>query len=102
VDETYRMLGREHEADLEREAQKRALAAAARAARPAPRPALAEPRRREWFGVVASRLTTFLQRRGLRAGGARLLDPGCRPMRRGSFSGSSTVTSELQRLPMEN
>ena len=30
MDETYRMLGREHEADLEREAQKRNLAATAR------------------------------------------------------------------------
>jgi len=34
VDETYRMLGREHEADLEREAQKRRLAASARHSRP--------------------------------------------------------------------
>jgi hypothetical protein len=39
VDETYRMLGREHQADLEREAQRRDLAAAARAARRAPRQA---------------------------------------------------------------
>jgi hypothetical protein len=29
MDETYRMLGREHEADLEREAQKRRLATVA-------------------------------------------------------------------------
>jgi hypothetical protein len=29
MDETYRMLGREHEADLEREAEKRHLAAVA-------------------------------------------------------------------------
>jgi len=29
LDETYRMLGREHKADLEREAQKRRLAAVA-------------------------------------------------------------------------
>jgi hypothetical protein len=29
MDETFRMLGREHEADLEREAQKRRLAALA-------------------------------------------------------------------------
>jgi hypothetical protein len=35
MDETYRMLGREHQADLEREALKRRLAADARAARPA-------------------------------------------------------------------
>lgn len=33
LDETYRMLGREHELDLEREAQKRGLAAAARVER---------------------------------------------------------------------
>jgi hypothetical protein len=32
VDETYRMLGREHEADLAREAQTRKLAASAREA----------------------------------------------------------------------
>jgi hypothetical protein len=31
VDETYRMLGREHELDLEREARKQSLAAAVRA-----------------------------------------------------------------------
>jgi hypothetical protein len=74
VDETYRMLGREHEADLEREAQKRALAAAARAARPAPRPA-AEPRRREWFGVVASRLTRFAESAGNKIGHMLLEDP---------------------------
>jgi hypothetical protein len=35
VDETFRMMGREHEADLEREAQKRRLAAVA-----GPRPVL--------------------------------------------------------------
>lgn len=75
MDETYRMLGREHEADLEREAQKRALAAAARAARPAPRPALAEPRRREWFGVVASRLTRFAESAGNKIGHMLLEDP---------------------------
>lgn len=40
MDETFRMLGREHEADLEREAQKRRLAALA-----APAPKRQEPRR---------------------------------------------------------
>jgi hypothetical protein len=35
--ETFRMLGEQHEADLEREANKRHLAGAARAARPTPR-----------------------------------------------------------------
>lgn len=35
MDETFRMMGREHEADLEREAQKRRLAAVA-GARPVP------------------------------------------------------------------
>ena len=41
MDETFRMLGREHQADLEREAQKRRLAALAGPAaktREAPRP----------------------------------------------------------------
>jgi hypothetical protein len=33
VDEAFRMLGREHQADLEREAQKRRLGAVARSAR---------------------------------------------------------------------
>jgi hypothetical protein len=36
--ETYRMLGREHEADLEREAAKQRLAEAARGQQGAPRP----------------------------------------------------------------
>ena len=39
MDETFRMLGREHEADLEREAQKRRLAALS-----APAPKRQEPR----------------------------------------------------------
>jgi hypothetical protein len=34
VDEQYRMLGREHQADLEREADRRRLAAEARGTRP--------------------------------------------------------------------
>jgi hypothetical protein len=40
VDETFRMLGREHQADLEREAQKRQLAALAGTAPIAPGTAL--------------------------------------------------------------
>ena len=40
MDEMYAMLGREHQADLDREAQKRHLAAVA-----GPRPALPEKRR---------------------------------------------------------
>jgi hypothetical protein len=35
-DETYRMLGKEHDADLEREARKRQLAAEVRRSRPEP------------------------------------------------------------------
>jgi len=51
VDETFRMLGREHQADLEREAQKRRLAAVARTAPIAPRAArpLRERRRLLFF-----------------------------------------------------
>jgi hypothetical protein len=47
VDETFRMLGREHELDLEREAQRRGLAAAVKADHRAPTAGL-EPRRKEW------------------------------------------------------
>jgi hypothetical protein len=46
MDEMYRTLGREHEADLEREAQKRRLAAQA-GPRPKPEEA-ARPSRRRW------------------------------------------------------
>jgi hypothetical protein len=40
MDETYRMLGREHQAELEREADRRRLAAAARATEVRARPKL--------------------------------------------------------------
>jgi hypothetical protein len=46
VDETYRMLGREHELDLAREARNRGLAAAVGADRTSG--ARVEPKRRRW------------------------------------------------------
>jgi hypothetical protein len=52
VDETFWMLGREHEADLEREAARRRLAASARPERPA----LASRWRRRWSVFVGVRL----------------------------------------------
>jgi hypothetical protein len=58
VDETYRMLGREHQADLKREAQRRHLAATARAAQPAPVQA-SERRRREWLDLLRSWLAAL-------------------------------------------
>ncbi len=58
VDEIFRMLGRERQADLEREAQRRQLAAAAR---PASVKALSKPRRRTRVGWVPSRLAAFLR-----------------------------------------
>jgi hypothetical protein len=48
MDETYRMLGREHEADLEREAHKRRLAADA-----GPRRAVRDKRRSERRTLLA-------------------------------------------------
>jgi hypothetical protein len=61
VDETYRMLGREHEADLAREAQTRKLAASAREARPARMRDTKHfvARKRTWF--VPARLAAFLR-----------------------------------------
>jgi hypothetical protein len=47
VDETYRMLGREHELDLAREARNRGLATAVRAERRAA-PERVEAKRRDW------------------------------------------------------
>jgi hypothetical protein len=61
VDETYRMLGSEHQADLEREAQRRHLAAAARASRPASTKAAPEPRRRTRMRWVPARLAALLR-----------------------------------------
>ena len=58
MDETYRLLGKAHEADLAREAQSRRLAAVARsgrAERPTIRPAR---RRRRWLSLVP-RLATL-------------------------------------------
>jgi hypothetical protein len=49
VDETYKMLGREHQADLDREASKRALAS-----RLPSRPGLTR-RAVVWFGRLAAR-----------------------------------------------
>jgi hypothetical protein len=59
MDETYRMLGREHQADLEREAQRRHLAATARAGRPVPVPTSAKRQRREWLHFLPSRLAAL-------------------------------------------
>lgn len=46
MDETFRMLGREHRADLEREAANHRLAAIARRAAPETAPPATQPRRR--------------------------------------------------------
>lgn len=56
MDETYRMLGKERQADLEREAQEHHVAAAARSARPTRTEASAKLPRPKWIGVLASRL----------------------------------------------
>ncbi len=64
MDEMYRMLGREHEADLEREARKWERAAEVRGRRPAPESG--RPRMRLRF--VPARLTAFLLH-GVRAEG---------------------------------
>jgi hypothetical protein len=61
MDETYRMLGREHEADLAREAKQRQLAAAARAGRH-DRPEAPEPGRRpRRFRFVPARVAALLR-----------------------------------------
>jgi hypothetical protein len=61
VDETYRMLGREHEADLAREAKTRQLAAVVRAAGQdhADAPERARPARR--FRLVPARVAALLR-----------------------------------------
>jgi hypothetical protein len=63
MDETYRMLGRDHEADLEREAEKWRLAAEARGQRRASgrEPDTREERKLRSF--VGARLTVFRARR---------------------------------------
>jgi hypothetical protein len=62
MDETYRMLGKEHEADLEREAEKWRRAAEVRGQR---RPGVPRPRMQaRWKpgGFSAARLIAFLVR----------------------------------------
>jgi hypothetical protein len=56
VDETYRMLGREHEADLEREAQRRSLAAVAKATAAGREQPIAKSLWRTWLGWARSPL----------------------------------------------
>ena len=58
--ETYRMLGREHELDLEREARKRHLAFAVRAER-GPAKARVETERRKWAWLAPRRLVALLR-----------------------------------------
>ena len=60
MDEAYRMLGREHQADLEREAQKRHLAAAVRTGRTARMQASDDLARRKRVRFMPSRLAAFL------------------------------------------
>ena len=64
MDEMYRMLGREHEADLEREARKWERAAEVRGGRPDP----GGGRRRKRLRVVPARVVAFLVH-GVRAEG---------------------------------
>ena len=64
MDEMYRMLGREHEADLEREARKWERAAEVRGRRPAP----GGGRRRGRLRFAPARLAAFLLH-GVRAEG---------------------------------
>ena len=56
MDELYRMLGREHTADLEREAQRRSIAAAAKAMRPRNEQPIAKSLRRTRLALARSRL----------------------------------------------
>jgi len=58
MDERYRMLGREHEADLERDAEKWRLAAAARGHGRASRVAPKMGQGRRW-SFVRARITAF-------------------------------------------
>lgn len=61
MDETYRMLGREHALDLEREARKRDLAAALSGAKQRPGERPAKPRRRSWAQLVPRQLAAWLR-----------------------------------------
>ena len=65
-DETFRMLGREHEADLERDARKWALAAEARGSRRHSAVTRDDERRRPLARFVTRRVASFLVR-GARA-----------------------------------
>ena len=62
MDETYRMLGREHELDLEREAQRRRLAAALPAKPKPARTKALETARVHLSGLMPRRLTAWLAR----------------------------------------
>jgi hypothetical protein len=55
MDEMFRMLGREHQADLEREAESRRLAKYSRGDRAHVAPASARPGRSNWLQVLVSR-----------------------------------------------
>ena len=57
MDEMYRMLGRERQSDLEREANRRRLAAAART-----KPRVPPPIDGTTFTLASSRLAAFLRR----------------------------------------
>jgi hypothetical protein len=59
VDETYRMLGRDHQADLDREARTRHLAASTRAARSTSLKTPAKLPWRKWVRFVPSRLAAL-------------------------------------------
>ena len=61
MDETYRMLGREHEADLAREARKRQLAASARDSRLARAQGTEQIRARKRVWFVPARLAALLR-----------------------------------------
>jgi hypothetical protein len=62
MDETYRMLGKEHEADLEREAEKWRRAAEVRGQRSAAVPVPRMQARGKPRGFSAARLIAFLVR----------------------------------------
>ncbi len=62
MDETYRMLGREHEADLERQARKWQRAAEVRGRRRAPAAAPDIGRQRKRVRVVLARAAAFIGR----------------------------------------
>jgi hypothetical protein len=61
MDETYRMLAREHVLDLEREARNRDLAAAVGGGKQASGERLAQLRRRSWAQFVPRPLAAWLR-----------------------------------------